>query len=140
MTMFDASIAPQTSTIHDPHLLTGGVTPGLSQRESFDRLLASAGGQIETRDDVRASAEQLVANAFIAPILRDVRESSQAAPPFQPTPAEKQFGSMLDATTAREIVRSADLPLVDRLTETFASLNRRSEAVRGGTGTGEGSA
>ncbi|MGP1272256.1 MAG: hypothetical protein ACTS22_02885 [Phycisphaerales bacterium] len=97
-----------------------------SDAPSFDALLGTARGGSEA--DVRHSAEQLVATAFIAPILRDMREHSQAEPPFAPTPAEKQFGALLDARTAEQIVRSADLPLVDRLTTTFLELAGRRSA------------
>lgn len=84
--------------------------------------------------DVREAAEDLVANAFIAPVLRQLRETSDAAPPFQQTPAEKQFGQMLDAETARQIVRKSDLPLVDRLAETFEQLRARSTGLGSGDG------
>lgn len=90
----------------------------------FRDLLARAQSAGKT-DEVRDAAEQLVSTAFIAPVLRQIRESSEAAPPFQPTPAEKQFGSMLDAQTAQAIVQASDLPIVERLTETFRELASR---------------
>lgn len=82
-----------------------------------------------SQDDVRQAAEDLVANAFIAPILRQVRETSDAAPPFQQTPAEKQFGQMLDAETARQIVHKSRLPIVDRLINTFERLRGQHNSI-----------
>ncbi len=38
--------------------------------------------------EIRKAAEQLVSATFITPILSQVRESSQAAPPFAPTQGE----------------------------------------------------
>ncbi|MEO1583008.1 MAG: hypothetical protein AAFR96_00365 [Planctomycetota bacterium] len=75
----------------------------------------------------RGAAEDLVASAFLAPVLQQIRETSDAAPPFQPTPAEKQFGQLLDVRTAKEIVRSSDLPIVDRLAETIDRLSGRGD-------------
>ncbi len=97
-----------------------------------DVMRKARGGASEA--EVRQAAEDLVANAFLAPVLRQIRETSDAAPPFQPTPAEKQFGQMLDLETARQIVRKSELPIVQRLTETFEALRARS----GGLGDGEG--
>lgn len=76
---------------------------------------ASAGRPGSTR----AAAEQLVATAFIAPVLRHLREFSDAAPPFRQTQAEKQFGQLLDIRTAEQIVRKADLPIVRQITATL---------------------
>jgi hypothetical protein len=97
-----------------------------------DVMRQAQGGASEA--DVRTAAEDLVANAFIAPVLRQLRETSDAAPPFQQTPAEKQFGQMLDAETARQIVRKSNLPLVDRLADTFEQLRSRSTGLGGGEG------
>lgn len=70
-----------------------------------------------TRADARArdAAEQLVAKVLVEPILKQMRESNHAAPPFAPTDGEKQFQSMLDAKLAHRITSAARFPLVDRL-------------------------
>ncbi|MEM8756441.1 MAG: hypothetical protein AAGF47_01495 [Planctomycetota bacterium] len=124
-------IAPIGTT--QTSLLAPGVgEPADAGENAFRDLLAKArsaagasGRASGGTDEVRASAEQLVSTAFIAPILKQIRESSDAAPPFQQTPAEKQFGSMLDAKTAESIVRASNLPIVDRLTATFRELAAR---------------
>lgn len=71
------------------------------------------------REEARTAAEGLVATSFIKPILAQVRESNNAPPPFGPTQAEKQFGSLLDNRLADEITRAAQFPIVDRLVEQF---------------------
>lgn len=63
----------------------------------------------------REAAQELVAITFVEPILKALRESSQAAPPFGPAPGEREFGALRDAEFARQIVRAAQFPLVDRL-------------------------
>jgi len=73
----------------------------------------------EAREDpkrfarAQEGAEQLVASTFIVPILQELRESNQAAPPFGPGMYEKRFGPMLDAQVADRIVRAQSLGIVD---------------------------
>jgi len=70
------------------------------------------------REDVaRQGAEQLVASALVMPILSMLRENSRLEEPFAPGPAERRFGPMLDQHVADHIVRNANFPLVDRLTD-----------------------
>ncbi len=63
----------------------------------------------------RDAAEQLVAITLVQPLLAQLRETNNAAPPFAPTPAEKQFASLQDARVAQDIVRGSRFPLVDQL-------------------------
>jgi len=81
------------------------------------KLMDSRRGETpETAEErARLGAEQLVAISFVEPILSMVRESDNAAPPFKPTRAEKQFRALLDADLAQRIVRGANFPLVGRL-------------------------
>lgn len=65
----------------------------------------------------RKAAEQIVAVALVQPILKQLRESSQAAPPFAPTQGEKQFQSLMDAQVAQQVVGSKRFALVDRIQE-----------------------
>lgn len=65
--------------------------------------------------ETREAAEALVAKTFIEPILAQMRESTDAAPPFAPTQAEKQFRALADAQLAQSVVERAHLPIVDRL-------------------------
>lgn len=65
----------------------------------------------------RDTAEQVVTISLVQPLLKQLRETNHAAPPFAPTPAEKQFRSLTDATLAQNIVKSKHFPIVDRMTQ-----------------------
>jgi hypothetical protein len=74
--------------------------------------------QAATREEkLTTAAEQLVAGVLVLPVLDQLRESSQAAPPFAPGDAERRFGPLLDQALADRITRSANFPLVDRVRE-----------------------
>lgn len=92
--------------------------PLLRAQETFAHTISRAQHRPGARSleaEARASAEQLVSLALVEPALKSLRESSMAAPPFAATGAEKQFAAMLDSQRAADIVRSANMPLVDRL-------------------------
>lgn len=93
---------------------------GLTSRQlSFAEILGhtsgsgTSGATPEQRS--RAAAEQLVAVALVQPLLTQLHQSSNAAPPFAPTPAEKQIRALQDAEVARQITHAARIPLVERL-------------------------
>jgi Rod binding domain-containing protein len=46
-------------------------------------------------------------------MLKLFRDSNHAAPPFAPTPAEKQFGGLMDTELAQRIVTAKHFPIVD---------------------------
>jgi Rod binding domain-containing protein len=48
----------------------------------------------------RRSAENFVAIGLVQPLLKQMRESNHAAPPFAPTDGEKQFQGLADAELA----------------------------------------
>lgn len=96
---------------------------GVDRQQSFARALgieqrrldaASVDGETpEAR--ARTAAERFVAQAFLQPLLKELRASNQAPAPFAPGPGEKQFRSLMDQTLAEDLAKSARLPLVDRL-------------------------
>ena len=96
---------------------------GLSAQRSFAEALGAArhADALDARegrskpDQAREAAEQLVSTTLILPVLKQLRESNNAAPPFAPTDAEKQFGALLDHRLAHDIVKGANFPMVDRL-------------------------
>lgn len=61
----------------------------------------------------RQAAEDMVAISLVQPILKSVRENNNAAAPFGPGPAEKQFGVFMDAAWARSLVKSGNFQLVN---------------------------
>lgn len=107
------------STSWDPSSLAMLARPSQAVDTRF-RIDDTDAKSVETkRDEARVAAEGLVATSFIKPILSQIRESNNAAPPFAPTQAEKQFGSLLDNQLADEIARASQFPIVDRLVEQF---------------------
>jgi Rod binding domain-containing protein len=69
----------------------------------------------------RRAAEQFVSTALIQPILKQLRESSSAAPPFAPTQGEKQFQGLIDTELAQRMVRASNFPIVDRIAEQLSA-------------------
>lgn len=94
-------------------------SPLADRQRSFAEVLAIADRMPhdESIDEERAAAEQLVATTLVEPILKQLRQSSTAAPPFGPGEGEKKFRDISDAHTAREIVRSERFGLVERLAQ-----------------------
>lgn len=96
---------------------------GLAGQRSFAEALGAVDRAqgLDAREDrtpearAREAAELLVSTTLIEPILKQAREANNAPPPFAPTQAEKQFGSLLDHRLAHEIVSSANFSIVDRL-------------------------
>lgn len=98
-------------------------------RRTFAELLSIAERRPDgTRATARETAEKLVAITFVEPVLKRLRESEGAAPPFAPGPGEKQFRALLDARVSHDVVRAARLPIVDRLAH---DLLRRSVGPEG---------
>lgn len=104
------------ASAHAPELNLSGRRLADAQ-ETFARTLNRAREGAPEGREARAqeAAEELVAITFVQPILAQLRETNNAAAPFGPTPAEKQFGSLQDARLAQDIVRASRFPLVDRL-------------------------
>jgi Rod binding domain-containing protein len=69
------------------------------------------------QDEARETAEQLVTQTFIIPLLKQLREADRSAPPFAPSQGERQFRALGDAEVAQNITRSARFPLVERLAQ-----------------------
>ncbi len=100
-------------------LQPGGVGGAVErERDAYNLVMGRATGvtlKATPKERAREAAEQLVAITFVRPILEEMRQSNNAAPPFAPSSGEKQFRSFLDAKLANEITRSAQFPLVDRI-------------------------
>ncbi len=90
-----------------------------SRQGAFASVLGRAGpsrgGDSTPESKAREAAAQFVAITFVQPVLKQVRESNRAAPPFGPSEGERGFRAMLDADLAQRIVQRSDWPLVDRL-------------------------
>jgi Rod binding domain-containing protein len=89
-----------------------------SERELFSTVISRAqrSGAASREAEAREAARGLVSAALVQPILKQLRESKNAAPPpFGPGPGERSFREMMDATVAQKLVTSQNWPLVDRL-------------------------
>jgi len=70
-------------------------------------------------------ARRMMADAFLVPLLKEVREAAASEGIFAPGPGEKRFGSMLDAAYADQMLDSNHFPLADALEEKLrASFHR----------------
>lgn len=90
----------------------------------FSEIIGKGPSQPDKRkpeEQAREAAEQLLSVTFIQPVLKQVREMNDAPPPWGPTQAEKQFGPMLDAKLADQLIKAARLPIIERLSR---DLNR----------------
>ena len=84
-------------------------------------------------EQAKRIAEEFVAKVFIAPVLKEVRESNDTPPPFGPGPGEKQFAGVMDAQRASEMVRSASWPIVDRLAADMTRSAMSRNAMKSGS-------
>lgn len=101
--------------------VTGSSARSTLDRADFAAILGiadrvAAGPAPTGAESARAAAEEFVARVFIEPVLAEVRNSNTLPPPFGPGPGEKQFAGLIDAKRAMDMVRSADWPIVERLT------------------------
>ncbi len=114
-TMFDA-ISPAFDTMPSFNRTLFEQKQGADEPRFADMLGSQTQSvQSGATNDVRRAAEDLVAISFIVPMLSQIRQQSQAAPPFAATSAEKQFGALLDQRTASNIVRSSNLSIVNQV-------------------------
>jgi Rod binding domain-containing protein len=103
----------------------------LEDQASFASVLSRAqagpGKNSQTPEQkAREAAEQLVATALVQPVLKQLRETNNAAEPFKPNSAERSFGQMMDTALSQRIVGSKSWALVDRVA---ATLMKRSSGV-----------
>ncbi len=106
------ALAPRFDNVASGRALTG-------RQVSFQELLGRQSGSgdagLSPEQRATAAAEQLVSVALVQPLLSQLRATSNAAPPFAPTGAEKQMRALQDAEVARQITHAARFPLVERL-------------------------
>ncbi len=85
----------------------------VSGQESFERILGRRPKEKDGPAAVRQAAEDFVSMALVQPVLKQLRETNNAAAPFAPGAAEKKFGGLLDAEFAARLVRSTRFGIVD---------------------------
>jgi Rod binding domain-containing protein len=104
--------APGSSVLSPRHGLASGLR---NSQQSFLEALGKAKRQDTPESAARDAAEQWVAATLVQPLLKQLRDMNTAAPPFSPGPGEKQFGALMDAQVAHQIVTAKHFPLVDRV-------------------------
>ena len=68
-----------------------------------------------TYERADAVARQFVAQAFLVPLLKEVRESTSAHGMFAPGAAEKRFGPIVDHQMADALMTRLDLDVVAKV-------------------------
>ena len=68
-----------------------------------------------TYERADAAARQLVGQAFLVPLLKEVRESTYAHGMFAPGAAEKRFGPILDHQMADALMTRLGLDVVAKV-------------------------
>ena len=74
-----------------------------------------------------AAARQLVGQAFLVPLLKEVRESTAGHGVFSPGAAERRFGPILDHQMADTLMTRLDLDLVTQVRQSM--LNREAQVA-----------
>jgi Rod binding domain-containing protein len=130
------STVPALSPNTPPLLPRAGATPSdlASQQHDFASMLARGNASVgagaskaERLAAARKGAEEFVSMTLVQPLLKQLRETSQAAAPFAPSSAELQFRSMLDAQMSLRLVKASNFPLVDVVARNIA---RKGEAAK----------
>lgn len=85
-------------------------------QRSFAGVLGKAVDRAATvEDQAREAAQQLVAQTFVLPLLKELRASDRTAPPFAPTQGERQFRALMDAELAQRVVQAGRFGVVERV-------------------------
>lgn len=118
---------------------TAGDSRLTEAQRSFEGVLGRAftvpgAADVTKEQKARESAEQLVAVAFLQPMLKELRDTNHAAAPFAPTSAEKQFRSLMDAELAQRITKASRLPIVDAVTRKLLAGREGASAETGAPG------
>ena len=113
-----------------------GFTESLAAAQVDDEDEADGVADAEReRARVREASEQLVATAFIMPMLAKMRDSTLGGDMFHGGPAEDMFNQQLDTLMSEEIVRGSNLPIVDaveKFVSARAGLDEPADATRKG--------
>jgi Rod binding domain-containing protein len=103
-----------------------------SAQHSFLSILGrSTAAQASKTPDAQAreAAQQFVSTTLVQPLLKQLREMEDAAPPFAAGPGEKQFRALMDVETAQRITSAGHFPLVDRVAQQLLKKLGRGEAL-----------
>jgi Rod binding domain-containing protein len=90
----------------------------IGRQGDFAAVIARSKQSVDDTPEAKAAAAREGAQDFVAvtlvqPLLKQLRESNHAAPPFAPSSGELQFRAMMDAQISQRIVRASSFPIVD---------------------------
>ena len=103
----------------------------------FRNLIRQLGGEPGPADQsapelarrlAETGARRMMADAFLVPLLRELRETTAPKGIFAPGAGEKRFGSMHDQAIADRMLESNNFPVADAL---FDSLHESFQRVVG---------
>ncbi len=105
-----------------PSAATAGTGPVRTGGKDFAALLSdgSTGNARQVKnEEMREAADQLVATAFILPMLEQVRHDPFKSDMFHGGKGEEVFGQQLDVIFADNITKSANFGISDALVRRF---------------------
>ena len=108
--------------------LSGSAQPPKTQ-QSFEEILSGTAEGASKLKTIREESRKLVAEAFITPLLAQMRAKNKAAAPFGPTDGEKRFGPIIDQAVADSMSRPDRFPMVMAVER---SILQRIEQAEGG--------
>lgn len=111
----------QLSAIENSGLPTALQPASRQSAPGFAESLAVTLGSGEERKEIseqeaRQAAQQLVASAFLQPMLKQMRESGFKTEYFDNGPGQDAFNQQLHTALADRMVERMDLPVVDAVT------------------------
>ncbi len=118
------------TSIPVPNPLTpAGSTLSSKSERSFEEVLSGTVEGASKLKTVREESRKLVAEAFITPLLAQIRENNKAAAPFGPSDGEKRFGPIFDQAVADSMSRPDRFPMVKAVERSI--LQRIEQAEQG---------
>ena len=116
-----SAFAPTSLADTVPTTLVNEASLGaLRRRPTAEAPFADALEQAKHREDeTREAADQLVATAFVLPLLQQVRDDPFKSDLFHGGQGEEIFGQQLDVLMAERITKSAGFGLSDALVRQF---------------------
>jgi len=108
--------------------------------QGFDSILTKASGATAeagrtNKQKLRHACEQLVSDALVQPLLKQMRQSPFKVKMFHGGHAEQAFAQKLDTILADRIVHSANFPIVDSV---YNNLSRHPGGLPTSTGAAVG--
>lgn len=89
----------------------------ISPTTTFDPSAMGVERKLSSNDPAHDAAQSFIATALIQPILKQLRQTNNAAEPFAPGEFEKQFAPLMDQIWSEQVTRSGNWPLVEAVAQ-----------------------